>query len=300
MYLIPRLPRGKTSPLRERLGGEADTRYSPSMGAGKRTLAVDIGGTHIKAMVLDVRGRPAGAQRRVPTPRPATPRAVLGALADLAAGMPSCDRASVGFPGVVERGVARTAANLHPSWVGVRLVPRIAAALGVPTRVANDADIQGLGIVAGVGVELVVTLGTGIGSALFLDGRLVPNLELGHHPFERGCTYEQVLSDRALARIGVRRWKSRLMRAVETLRRTFNPHRLYLGGGNARLLGRALPPGVLVADNVAGLLGGIRLWVPAPARDAGKSSLTRAVLRRRARSPRSGTASARALSRRRA
>jgi polyphosphate glucokinase len=156
--------------------------------------------------------------------------------------------------------------------------------------VANDADIQGLGIVEGRGVELVVTLGTGVGSALFLEGSLVPNLELGHHPFERGRTYEQRLGDAALRRLGVRRWKARLLRAALTLQRTFNPRRLYLGGGNARLLRRGLPPGVFAADNVAGLLGGIRLWADAPARtlSVGKRHppLTRAKAPRRARSRR--------------
>lgn len=247
------------------------------MHARTRTLAVDIGGTWIKTLVLDPRGRPIGAEGRTPTPRPATPRGVLAGLRALAATMPRYDRASVGFPGVVLDGVARTAANLHPRWIGLPLVPAFRGVLRVPTRVANDADIQGLGIVEGRGVELVLTLGTGIGSALFLDGRLVPNLELGHHPFELGRTYEERLSDRVLHRIGVRPWKSRLMRAVETLRRAFNPRRIYLGGGNARFLKRGLPAGVAAADNVAGLLGGIRLWQDerAPRRPAARKRTRR-------------------------
>ena len=234
------------------------------MRAGKRprTLAVDIGGTWIKAMLLDASGRPASEAERVPTPRPARPRAVFGALGTIAELLPGYDRVSLGFPGVVEQGVARTAANLHPAWIGVRLLPPLIKVFGAPVRVANDADIQGLGLIQGRGVELVITLGTGIGSALFLDGTLVPNLELGHHPFERGRTYEQRLGDRVLKRIGARRWKARLARALLTMQRAFNPRRIYLGGGNARLLRRGLPPGVAAADNVAGLLGGIRLWDP--------------------------------------
>src|SRR5258706_431710 len=115
-----------------------------------------------------------------------------------------------------------------------------------------------------------LTLAIDIGGALFLDGALVPNLELGHHPFELGRTYEQRLGDRVLKRIGARRWKTRLVRALLTLQRTFNPSRIHLGGGNARLLGRGLPPGVVAADNVAGLLGGIRLWARSePDGDAG-------------------------------
>ena len=224
------------------------------------TLAVDIGGTGIKVMRLDARGRPASELRRIETPSPATPAAVLGALARAIRDLPPFDRVSVGFPGVVVDGVVRTAANLNPAWIGESVTRRVRRLAHRPTRVANDADIQGLGVVAGRGVELVITLGTGIGSALFLDGQLVPNLELGHHPFERGRTYEELLGDRALKRIGKASWNRRLRRAVETLVNTFSCRRLYLGGGNARLITGRLPAGVCVVDNVAGLLGGIRLW----------------------------------------
>ena len=106
------------------------------MSERKRTLAVDIGGTWIKALVLDHRGRPLGDPDREPTPRPATPRAVFAALRVLGARMPRYDRASVGFPGVVLDGEARTAANLHPAWISLRLVAPLRKALGVPTRVA--------------------------------------------------------------------------------------------------------------------------------------------------------------------
>jgi polyphosphate glucokinase len=264
------------------------------MHAGTRTLAVDIGGTWIKAMVLDARGRPASAESRTPTPKPATFRAVMSSLRTLAADMPPYHRAAVGFPGVILEGRVRTAANLHPSWIGRALVPAMSAALRVPTRVANDADMQGLAIIEGRGVELVLTLGTGVGSALFLDGRLIPNLELGHHPFERGRTYEERLSDRVLHRIGVRRWKERLMRAVATLQRAFNPRRTYLGGGNARFLKRGLPREVVAVDNVAGVLGGIYLWDEKPRR---RERLTRAAAPLRARSRPASSAGARATSR---
>lgn len=224
------------------------------------TLAVDIGGTGIKAMRLDARGRAISERVREKTPRPATPGRVITVVGDLAERLPDFDRVSVGFPGVVVDGVPRTAANLHPSWIGVRLEHRLRILLGKPVRVANDADVQGLGIVEGKGVELVVTLGTGVGSALFLDGRLIPNLELGHHPFRGGKTYEQLLGDETLERIGRRRWIHRVRKAADLLIRTFSCRRLYLGGGNARLLPRGLRREVRIASNLAGLLGGIRLW----------------------------------------
>ena len=230
--------------------------------AGPRTFALDIGATLIKAAVLDARGRPVAAPTQARTPRPATPAAVLRAVMKLAAAAPRFNRVAVGFPGVVQDGVTRTAANLHPAWRGVDLGRRMERLTGRPVRVANDADVQGLGVVEGAGVELVITLGTGIGSALFLDGRLIPNLELGHHPFRNGRTYEQLLGDRALKRIGKSSWNKRLRAAVEMLQKTFNCRRLYLGGGNARLIEKPLPRGVRAVRNIAGVLGCIRLWHP--------------------------------------
>lgn len=224
------------------------------------TLSIDIGGTGIKAMLLDRRGHPVSEREREKTPRPATPRRVLDVVAILAQRLAGFDRVSVGFPGVLTEGQVRTAANLHPSWIGRRPAPLLRQVLRKPVRVANDADMQGLGIVEGRGVELLVTMGTGIGSALFLEGRLIPNLELGHHPFRRGQTYEQQLGDKTMLRIGMRRWNRRVSKAVELWRQTFNPRRLYLGGGNARLISIRLPADVRVTSNVAGLLGGIRLW----------------------------------------
>jgi polyphosphate glucokinase len=164
---------------------------------------------------------------------------------------------------VVEGGVTRTAVNLHPAWRGVDLARRMERLTGCPTRVANDADVQGMAVIEGRGVELVITLGTGVGSALFLDGRLVPNLELGHHPLRGGRTYEQLLGDRALHRVGRSSWNKRLRAAIETLRAAFNCRRLYLGGGNARLVSQPLPAGIRTVGNLGGVLGPIRLWVPA-------------------------------------
>jgi polyphosphate glucokinase len=227
-----------------------------------RTLALDIGGTHIKAAVLDARGAAVAGPIQTPTPRPALPGDVLNAIAWLAGAAPRFTRVAVGFPGVVRDGVAHTAVNLHPAWRGVNVAQRLSRRIGRPVRVANDADVQGMAVITGRGVELVLTLGTGVGSALFLDGQLIPNLELGHHPFRDNRTYEQLLGDHALKRIGVRAWRRRLGAAVAMMQKTFNPWRLYLGGGNARLVERPLPRGVRVVANVAGLLGGHRLWSP--------------------------------------
>lgn len=222
------------------------------------TLAIDIGGTGLKLAVLDAHGAPVGEPVRVPTPRPAVPEAVLAALI---AGRPTApfDRVSCGFPGIVVGGVPQNAPNLDPSWAGFPLADALTERFGAPARVANDADVQGFGAMEGHGVELVLTLGTGLGSALFVDGRLVPNLELGHHPFRDGRTYEQLLGDAALKADGQDVWRARLDDAIRTTRALFSFRRLFLGGGNARLL-HDLPPDVVAVDNRAGLLGGIALW----------------------------------------
>lgn len=217
-------------------------------------------------MLLDRRGHPLSARERVATPRPATPSAVLRQLAALLRALPGFDRVSVGFPGVVERGVVHLASNLHPAWVGENAERRIRELTRKPTRVANDADVQGMGVIRGRGVELVITLGTGVGSALFVEGVLLPNLELGHHPFRNGFTYEEQLGDRARKDLGKRQWNRRLGQALALLNQTFNPRRIYLGGGNARHASPPLPDNVQVVANLAGLLGGIRLWDPPRAR----------------------------------
>jgi polyphosphate glucokinase len=166
----------------------------------------------------------------------------------------------VGFPGVVRRGFIETAVNLHPDWIGFDLETALSRQLDKPVRVANDADLQGLGAVSGKGLEMVITLGTGIGAAMFLDGRLIPNLELGHHPFRKGETYEEQLGRATLDEIGKKRWNKRLEKAIDLLERIFNYDCLYLGGGNTKKIDFALPPNVKIAPNVTGLLGGIALW----------------------------------------
>jgi polyphosphate glucokinase len=228
-------------------------------------LCSDIGGTGIKAMLVDDAGRAVSERTRVKTPSPSTPDDVFRAIAEFKKSISVYSRISVGFPGVVVDGVAQSAANLGTKeWKGVDVRKRIEKLLGAATRVGNDADIQGLWLIEGRGVELVLTLGTGIGSGLYLDGVLVPNLELGHAPFEKGKTYEQRLGKRALDKTTKREWRKRLARAIDGLRVVFNWRLLHLGGGHAELVDeKSLPQDVRVGRNVAGLLGGARLWTDA-------------------------------------
>jgi polyphosphate glucokinase len=227
---------------------------------GPRTLCVDIGGTGIKTLVVAPNGKAVTERVRVDTPRPATPKAVIQAILGLASKQGGFDRVSVGFPGVVRRGVVETAFNLHKSWIGVDVDALLTRELGRPVRAANDADVQGLGAVQGRGLELVVTLGTGFGSSLFMDGRLVPNLQLAHHSGWNKCTYEDELGAAALKKVGKKRWNKRLRKAIRTLAEMFNYDRLYIGGGNAGKIRFDLPDSVKVISNVEGLYGGLALW----------------------------------------
>jgi polyphosphate glucokinase len=229
--------------------------------SGPRTLSIDIGGTGIKATVLNSRGERLNERVRVPTPKPGRPDDVLEALAGLASSVPDFDRVSVGFPGVVRDGRTYTAPNLDTeAWVDVDLAGAVAERLGRPARVLNDAELQGLGVIEGRGIEMIVTLGTGFGCGIYRDGRVSPHLELGHHAFRKGQTYEEQLSDATLKRIGRRKWNKHLRRAIASLRKLVNFDRLYIGGGNAKRIDLDLDPDVTVVTNVAGLRGGIALW----------------------------------------
>lgn len=240
------------------------TSATPKVAAapGPKTLAIDIGGTGLKASVLDAKGNMITERVRVATPPKCGPKKMVETLAKLVAPLPAYDRVSVGFPGVVRRGKIMTAHNLgQKAWKGFDLDLALKRKLGKPVRVLNDADIQGLGAISGKGVEMVITLGTGLGSSLAEDGRLSTHLELAHHPFRKGETYEEQLGKAAFEAAGRRRWNSRVEKAIETLRVLTNFDRLYIGGGNAKAIKFKLPPDVKLVSNELGMRGGIWLWV---------------------------------------
>ncbi len=228
--------------------------------SGTRTLAIDIGGTGLKALILAQDGAALTDRARVETPKPATPRAVLQALWSLIEPLGEFDRISVGFPGVVIDGVIKTAPNLHDDWQGFDLGRALAEGSRRPVRVLNDAGVQGYGVIEGKGVEMVLTFGTGLGCALYHDGVYVPNLELAHHPFKKGKTYEEYVGAKARKKVGNKKWNKRVSEVVHQVLPIWNPRQLYLGGGNAKHLEIELPEHVKVTPNVAGLLGGIALW----------------------------------------
>ncbi len=244
-----------------RLNQIAADKQVPKAGDAKvNTLAVDIGGSGVKAMLLDSAGKPVSDRLRAPTPAQPTPEAISAIVVDFAKQLGNFQRVSVGFPGVVRKSTVYTAANLDSKWIGYPLGEKLSAALGKPVRVANDAVVQGLGAISGKGVELVITLGTGMGSALYIEGVPVPSLELAHHPFHDNRTYEDDLGRRALDKHGPKKWNKRLAEAIGLLHNLFFYDHLYLGGGNAKKVTLKLPSNVSIISNEEGLLGGIKLW----------------------------------------
>jgi polyphosphate glucokinase len=229
--------------------------------AGPRTLAIDIGGSHIKAAVLDPAGTFLVDRVRMPTPADGSAADIVEAVARLVAPLPAFDRVSVGFPGAVRRGVVLTAPNLsHDGWAHFDLARALTARLGKPTRVLNDADMQGLAVVRGHGLEMVVTLGTGFGTALYDDGRLLPHLEIAHLRFRKGQTYDEQLGNAARKRVGTGKWNRRVKKAIATLRTLSHFDHLYIGGGNAKHIAFELPDDITIIDNAAGIAGGVAAW----------------------------------------
>jgi len=212
---------------------------------------------------------------RTPTPYPLRPGQLVGALCKLADGLPAYQRVSAGFPGMVREGHVLSAPHfvspagpggkpskeLEKAWQRFDLQGSLASALGKPCRVANDADVQGAALVKGEGLELVVTLGTGVGTALFWRGKLAPHLELAHHPLGKNAkSYNDVLGEAARQKAGNKKWNAHVAATIDVLRQLVLFDHCFVGGGNSKRVTINLPGDVTLADNTAGILGGIRLW----------------------------------------
>jgi polyphosphate glucokinase len=225
-------------------------------------LSIDIGGSHIKATILNDKGALQMDYDKIPTPLPANPENVVNAIKKLVKSFASYDMVSVGFPGYVRNGVIKTAPNLGSDfWKDYDLSKKLEIELGKPTRVVNDADMQGLGIVSGKGLEMVITLGTGFGTALLVDGQLMPHLELAHHPFAKGKTYDDYVGERALEKEGFQKWNRRMKKVLNVLKTVINYDTLYIGGGNSDKLNFKLDKNIKIVTNQDGIKGGSRLWL---------------------------------------
>lgn len=227
-----------------------------------RTLAIDVGGTGIKAAVLDEAGHMISEHQRVPTPpKPVTPDALLHAIDQVVTPLGAFERVSVGFPGYVREGRVLTAPNLGTeALAGFDLQSALAERWGKPARVLNDADVQGFGAIKGEGIEMVLTLGTGAGTAIFRHGEVMPHLELAHHPVSGKKTYDEYIGNAARRAKGKKAWNKRVAKVIEILRVVVRFDRLYIGGGNAKDLNFTLPNDVEIVANTDGLTGGIGLW----------------------------------------
>lgn len=228
-------------------------------------LSIDIGGTGLKSAVVDEQGNLLTPRVRVGTPHPSPPAVLVDALVNLVSQLTvEYECVSAGFPGVVRQGKIMTAPTLGKDvWKDFDLAGELAKRLGKPVHVLNDADMQGLAAISGTGIEMVITLGTGLGSALFSDGQLGPHLELAHHEFRKNQTYNEQLGNATLKRIGRKKWNRRVRRAIDSLRILTNFDKLYIGGGNGEKITFKLDSDIKIIPNEDGLKGGAWLWRPA-------------------------------------
>jgi polyphosphate glucokinase len=227
-----------------------------------RVLGIDIGGTYLKAAVLDAKGRMLTEKIRVKTPDPCPPRVMVRTLLGLVKPLPSYDHIAIGFPGAVRDGRVLTAPHWgNKPWQNFPLARTLSRRLGgAPARMINDAEMQGLAVIRGKGLELVLTLGTGAGTALFRDGELMPHLELAQHPIHKSSTYNEYIGAAALKRVGTKRWNRHVARTIDILHSLLNYDHLFIGGGNAPKITTRLPRDASVVSNDAGIEGGAALW----------------------------------------
>lgn len=223
------------------------------------TLTIDVGSSHVKGYAADGRGKLLTERLRVDTPEDLTARSLLALLADVAGQLPVCDRVAVGLPGIVHRGIVYSlplAADreLHRVPIAAPLAKR----LGRPVRLYNDAELHGLGVIRRKGIELVLTLGSGLGTALFLDGSLGPRIQfvgMSDAEYAGGP-----VGDAALEGLGKKKWSQRVEGIMRGLRHVTHFDRCYLGGGNADKLKFDLPDDMVTIDAQAPALGGVRAW----------------------------------------
>ena len=224
------------------------------------TLTIDIGGSKIKAATFDKKGQMLQDYTKLLTPQPATPENVIDTIKKLVTGF-KFDRISAGFPGYVRDGIVHTAPNLGTEyWAKTNLAEKLTTALGKPAQVVNDADMLGLGSISGKGLEMMVTLGTGFGTALYLDGKLLPHLEVSHHPIKDEKNYDQYIREAEYKRIGDKKWNKRMKFVFSVIKTVFNYDRLYIGGGLAKKLDFPLEENMILVSNQQGIDGWVKLW----------------------------------------
>lgn len=233
-----------------------------SVGLNDKILSIDIGGSRIKGTLLDLSGNMLMDYQRISTPKFAGPENVMQGIVELTRNFNGFTRVSVGFPGYVRAGMVYTAPNLGTNkWRKIHLSDALTTLLKKPVRVVNDADMQGLGVATGEGLEMVITLGTGFGTSLLMDGTLLPHLEIGQHPFTRRKTYDQYVGNNALEDIGQEKWNKRLQKVLSVLKTVFNYDHLFISGGNSKKITFDLDKNITLVSNMDGIKGGAKLWL---------------------------------------
>lgn len=227
-----------------------------------RILAIDIGGSHLKASILDARGGMLAQKVEVKTPSPCPPHVMVDALVALVQPLPAHDRISIGFPGFVREWRVITAPHwVTKEWANFELPKELSRRLhGAPARMINDAEMQGLAVIQRKGLEMVLTLGTGAGTGLFRGGDVMPHLELAHHPIRGKKAYDDYIGDAGLKKVGLKRWNRRVARTIDILYALLHFDHLFIGGGNAANVSIQLPDNVSLVSNDAGIEGGAMLW----------------------------------------
>lgn len=217
-----------------------------------KVLVIDVGGTHVKILATGQKD-----PRKADSGPKMTARLMVAAVKKLAQGW-SYDAIAIGYPGPVVHGrPLHEPANLGVGWVGFDF----RKAFGHPVRIINDAAMQALGSYKG-GRMLFLGLGTGLGSALMVDGHLEP-LELAHLPYKKGKTYEDYVGLRGLEHLGKKKWRKNVVEVVEQLKTALEADCVVLGGGNAKFMAEHmndLPKGTRLGTNENAFLGGFRLW----------------------------------------
>lgn len=238
------------------------------------TLSIDVGGSGLKGSVLDSNGQMIAERYRIETPYPCPPALLVEKLTEIKDQLPAANRASVGFPGLVRSGRVLNIPSLSrleyggerdeamaQKWHGYDLATALADSFGIPVKVANDADVQGCAVIEGHGFEFVMTLGTGCGTAVFHEGKLIPHMELSHAPTGHGGDFDELVGNTARKAVGKKKWRKHVNEAIRIFDEFLFFDTIYIGGGNAKhLVAADLDPRAKIVPNTAGILGGIKIW----------------------------------------
>jgi polyphosphate glucokinase len=243
-----------------------------------RTLSIDCGGLSIKASVLDGAGTMHAQPIKIETPYPLPPARLIELFDEIIAAMPKFDRITIGMPGMLRHGVVvhtphyinvkgphtRVDLEVEKLWRGFDIQTAISDHYKKPTLVLNDAEVHAAGVISGSGLEVVITLGTGLGFCIFDGGKLAPHFEMAMAPVRRTTTYDLWIGEHERRRLGDLFWSRRIRTMVADLRPVFYWDRLYIGGGNSRRISPAileeLGDDVVIVPNSAGIIGGVRAW----------------------------------------